>query len=125
MSYTLGIICYGRHEAAAVLIDDGRVVAAAEEERFSRQKFDAEFPTQAIAFCLRQARISAADLVAIGYGFDPRRRLLAKAGYMARHFPASLSLLNGGSALLRRMDRIEQDLRERLDFTGPIYRLNH
>lgn len=125
MSYALGIICYGRHEAAAVLIDGGRVVAAAEEERFSRQKFDPGFPTQAIAFCLRQARISAADLVAIGYGFDPRRRLLAKAGYMARRFPASLALLNGGGTLLRRMDRIEQDIRERLDFTGPIYRLNH
>ena len=43
------------HDSAAVLIDDGRIAAAAQEERFSRQKHDASFPEKAIAYCLEQA----------------------------------------------------------------------
>ncbi|MEO0853059.1 MAG: carbamoyltransferase N-terminal domain-containing protein, partial [Cyanobacteria bacterium J06648_11] len=125
MPYALGIICYGWHEAAAVLVQDGAVIAAAEEERFSRQKFDPSFPEQAIAFCLDRAGISPKDLCAIGYGFDPRRRLVAKALHLARYFPASVQLVTKRGTLLQRMNQIEPELRDRLDFTGKIYRLNH
>ena len=57
----LGLSCY-YHDAAAVLLEDGVLVAAAQEERFSRRKHDPGFPAHAVAFCLRQARLSAADL---------------------------------------------------------------
>ncbi len=57
----LGISCY-YHDGAAALIDDGRIIAAAEEERFSRIKHDSGFPKHAIDFCLNQAKISAAEL---------------------------------------------------------------
>lgn len=57
----LGISCY-YHDAAACLIEDGRIVAAAEEERFSRIKHDSGFPKHAIDFCLSQAKISSKDL---------------------------------------------------------------
>jgi carbamoyltransferase len=46
------------HDSAAALTDDGRIVAAAQEERFTRKKHDASFPQNAIAYCLREARIS-------------------------------------------------------------------
>lgn len=59
--YILGISCY-YHDAAAALLQDGILVAAAEEERFTRVKHDYSFPTQAIDFCLRQAGITAQDL---------------------------------------------------------------
>lgn len=59
--YILGISCF-YHDAAAALLHDGLLVAAAEEERFSRQKHDAGFPHQAIAFCLQTAGITANDL---------------------------------------------------------------
>ncbi|MCA9969641.1 MAG: hypothetical protein KC425_05475 [Anaerolineales bacterium] len=59
--FILGISCY-YHDSAAALLHDGQLVAAAEEERFSRQKHDAGFPHQAIAFCLRQAGITAQEL---------------------------------------------------------------
>lgn len=59
--YILGIACF-YHDAAAALIKDGELVAAAMEERFSRQKHDSSFPTRAIEFCLQQAGITAADL---------------------------------------------------------------
>ena len=57
----LGLSCY-YHDAAAVLLEDGVLVAAAQEERFSRRKHDPGFPAHAVAFCLRQAHLSAADL---------------------------------------------------------------
>ncbi len=57
----LGISCYF-HDAAAALVHDGRLIAAAEEERFTRKKHDYEFPQHAIDFCLRLGGIKAADL---------------------------------------------------------------
>lgn len=67
------------HDPAAALVVDGRVVAAAEEERFSRRKhgkrpvpFSAwELPEQAAAWCLRAAGLDPADLDAVAYSFDP------------------------------------------------------
>jgi carbamoyltransferase len=57
----LGVSCF-YHDAAAALLRDGMLIAAAEEERFSRRKHDFGFPTHAIDFCLRQAGITARDL---------------------------------------------------------------
>jgi carbamoyltransferase len=57
----LGISCYF-HDASSALLRDGQLVAAAEEERFTRKKHDYEFPQHAIDFCLRVGRINAADL---------------------------------------------------------------
>jgi len=57
----LGISAF-YHDSAAALIEDGRIVAAAQEERFSRRRHDARFPSSAIAFCLQFARIKAADI---------------------------------------------------------------
>jgi carbamoyltransferase len=59
--YILGISCF-YHDSAAVLLHDGLLVAAAEEERFSRKKHDYGFPGQAIHFCLEQADITAHEL---------------------------------------------------------------
>ena len=57
----LGVSCF-YHDAAAALLKDGILVAAAEEERFSRVKHDYGFPTHAINFCLRQGGIGRDDL---------------------------------------------------------------
>jgi len=57
----LGISCF-YHDAAAALLVDGALVAASEEERFSRKKHDSDFPRLAIGYCLGTAGISAADL---------------------------------------------------------------
>ncbi len=58
MTAILGVSAF-YHDAAAALVIDGEIVAAAQEERFSRKKHDAGFPTQAIEFCLQQAGLSA------------------------------------------------------------------
>jgi carbamoyltransferase len=57
----LGISAY-YHDSAACLVRDGKIVAAAQEERFTRRKHDHRFPSHAIDFCLRHAGIAAADL---------------------------------------------------------------
>ena len=60
-SKILGISAF-YHDAAAALVVDGNIVAAAQEERFSRCKHDPQFPRKAVAFCLKQARLGEADL---------------------------------------------------------------
>ena len=50
----LGISAF-YHDSAAALIEDGEIVAAAQEERFTRKKHDAGFPAQAVAYCLDQS----------------------------------------------------------------------
>ena len=50
------------HDSAACLVRDGQIVAAAQEERFTRKKFDARFPTNAIRYCLQEGGISLSDL---------------------------------------------------------------
>lgn len=59
------------HDSAAALVQDGRIVAAAHEERFSRVKHDARFPAGAIAYCLNEGRISAAQLDCVCYYDKP------------------------------------------------------
>ena len=59
--YILGISCF-YHDAAAALLKDGHLIAAAEEERFTRIKHDFDFPQNAINFCMEYAGISAMDL---------------------------------------------------------------
>jgi len=59
--YILGFSCYF-HDAASVLLKDGQLIAAAEEERFSRIKHDSSFPKNAIRFCLDQGGIQSSEL---------------------------------------------------------------
>ncbi len=59
--HILGISAY-YHDAAACLVTDGSIVAAAQEERFTRRKHDASFPSNAITWCLAEARIAPRDL---------------------------------------------------------------
>ena len=60
-THILGVSAY-YHDSAACLLRDGEIVAAAQEERFTRKKFDAGFPSHAIRYCLQEGGISLADL---------------------------------------------------------------
>jgi carbamoyltransferase len=66
----LGISAY-YHDSAACLVEDGRIVAAAQEERFTRKKHDSGFPSRAIDFCLRNSGVSASQLDLVGYYEKP------------------------------------------------------
>ena len=68
--YTLGISCY-YHDSAAALIKDGEIVAAAQEERFSRKKHDSRFPKSATLYCLNSQCINLSDVKEIVYYEKP------------------------------------------------------
>ncbi len=70
MTAILGISAY-YHDSAAALIVDGRIVAAAQEERFTRIKHDHRFPTHALAYCLREAGLTAEDIDYVGFYDKP------------------------------------------------------
>ena len=66
----LGLSAY-YHDSAACLVVDGDIVAAAQEERFTRKKHDESFPTNAVAYCLREGGITAADVDLVGFYEKP------------------------------------------------------
>ena len=68
--FVLGISCY-YHDAAAALVKDGEIIAAAQEERFSRRRHDPSFPEQSIHYCLEEGGLEPSDLSAIVYYDNP------------------------------------------------------
>ena len=68
--YSLGISCY-YHDSAAAILKDGSVVAAVEEERFSRKKFDDDFPKMAINWCLKETGITPEQIDSIAFYDKP------------------------------------------------------
>ncbi|MFM9956797.1 MAG: carbamoyltransferase [Phycisphaerales bacterium] len=70
MTSILGISAF-YHDSAAALVVDGRIVAAAQEERFTRIKHDHEFPAQAVAYCLREAGLKPEDVDYVGFYDKP------------------------------------------------------
>jgi carbamoyltransferase len=84
----LGISCF-YHDAAAVLLRDGVVVAAAEEERFTRIKHDHAFPTAAIEFCLRTGGITASQLDHVVFYEKPLLKFVRLLVSTLRRYPRS------------------------------------
>lgn len=85
----LGISAF-YHDSAACLLRDGEIVAAAQEERFTRLKHDARFPEHAAAYCLREGGISAKDLHYVAFYDKPfpkfERLLLTYLGVAPKGF---------------------------------------
>ena len=66
----LGISAF-YHDSAAALVRDGRIVAAAQEERFTRKKHDAGFPVQAVRYCLAEGGVAPGQLDAVAFYDKP------------------------------------------------------
>ena len=96
MTAILGISAY-YHDSAATLVVDGEVVAAAQEERFTRIKHDHGFPSHAIAYCLREAGLTAADLDYVGFYDKPflkfERLLETYLGFVPEGFRSFLKAM--------------------------------
>ena len=86
--YILGISCF-YHDSAASLLKDGEIVAAAQEERFTRTKHDAAFPEHAIRYCLKQAGIGMDDVDYVAYYEKPHLKLERILTIYADNFPRS------------------------------------
>lgn len=83
MGAILGVSAF-YHDSAAAVVVDGRIVAAAQEERFTRRKGDQRFPTNAIAYCLHEAGLRPSDLLAVAYYEKP----ITKFGRLPESFLA-------------------------------------
>src|SRR5688500_13200302 len=73
MAKILGVSAF-YHDSAAALVVDGNIVAAAQEERFTRRKHDPGFPAQAVDYCLREAAIPASALDYVVFYEKPMRK---------------------------------------------------
>ena len=82
----LGLNAFHANSAAAI-VRDGKLIAAAEEERFRRVKHWAGFPTQAIEYCLREAKVDLSDVDHVAVNQDSRANILRKLGYVLSHRP--------------------------------------
>ena len=112
--WILGISAY-YHDSAACLLKDGEIVAAAQEERFTRKKGDASYPAHAVDYCLRAGGISPADLEWVGFYDKPllkfERILETYLGVAPRGFK---SFLMAGPLWIKEKLYTERDLRKAL-----------
>ncbi len=115
MTYVLGISAY-YHDSAAALVVDGQVVAAAQEERFSRIKHDAAFPTLATEYCLNERGIGPDDLSAVAFYERPTWKFgrlvethLASVPNQYRAFESAMSTWLGWK--LSMASKLRQELR--------------
>lgn len=123
--YILGISAY-YHDSAAVLVKDGRVVCAIEEERFSRIKHDNSFPSTAIKWCLKEASISIGNIDCISYYEKPLLKFERVLDMFIQTWPMSLvSFVKNMPELLGEKLNIENTIRTKLKYTGPIAFTHH
>lgn len=122
----IGVNAY-HGDAAACIVRDGVIVAAAEEERFRRVKHWAGFPSQAIRYCLAAAGARLADVDVVALNSDPRANLMRKVGYVAMSRPDPRlvfdRLRNQGKRLT-----VEAELAEAFPgdtFKGRVARVEH
>src|SRR6516165_6912545 len=92
-SIILGINAY-HADAAACIVRNGQLLAAAEEERFRRIKHWAGFPSQAISYCLNEANVDLGDVTHIAVNRSSRANFLRKLSYVAFNRPSPRLLLN-------------------------------
>src|SRR3989344_2326227 len=123
--YILGICCY-YHDAAACLIKDGKLVAAAEEERFTRKKHDPNFPINSINFCLEKANISSKDLIYIGFYEKPLVKFERMLSQHLEMFPYSFwSFYNSIPSWLIEKLRVPKTLKRKIKYKGNVLFVDH
>jgi carbamoyltransferase len=122
----LGISCY-YHDSAAALLIDGKVMAAAEEERFSRIKHDSNYPQNAIEFCLKYANIAAGDLNYVVFYEKPFLKVDRVINNFLETVPnASTSFVHAAKTLIKSKLWIKEKIAKSLNIeTDKILFANH
>jgi len=105
----IGINAYHGDAAAAIFVD-GKLFAAIEEERFTRIKHWGGFPSQSIAFCLKEAGVSFKDVDYYAIGRDPRAKFIKKLFYLISHPSGNVSALKDRILNSRKVASIEKEL---------------
>ena len=121
----LGVSCY-YHDSAAAIMQGGRIVAAAQEERFDRVKYSQVFPINAINFCLQQAGLTMHDVDAVGFYEKPFLKFSRVLIGHLRSYPFSLpNFLSMMPAWLDDRLSFPVTLRNRMDYRGDVFFMKH
>jgi len=125
MTYILGISAF-YHDSAACLVKDGKIIAAAQEERFTRKKHDDSFPTQAVTYCLNEAGITMADVTHVAFYEKPfikfERLLLTYLTYAPQGMS---SFLKAMPVWLKEKIFIKTVIQQKLGYQGEIFFSEH
>ena len=115
----IGISCFF-HDAACCLLKDGVLVAAVEEERFSRNKHDAGIPKRAFNYCLEEGRLTIDQIDCVVYYEEPAKKLARQIWMMLPGLPSE-------KKVLARLDprRPKREIRDVLGFDGRIEYVGH
>lgn len=123
--YILGISCY-YHDASAALIKDGVIVAAAEEERFTREKHDSSFPINAINFCLEKAGISIDDVDYVGFYEKPMLKFERVLYQHIHSFPLSFkTFVSSLPSWVNQKLRVMRPIRKKLKYKKDVMFIEH
>src|SRR5437899_1434466 len=123
--HILGISAF-YHDSAACLLQDGEIVAAAQEERFSRKKGDASFPARAVEACLRAGGITAGDLTYVGFYDKPLLKFERILSTYLGVAPRGLrSFFLAAPVWLKDKLYMDRQLRAALGYSGEILYAEH
>jgi carbamoyltransferase len=123
--HVLGISAF-YHDSAACLLRDGVIVAAAQEERFTRKKGDASFPKHAVEYCLREGGITVADLDYVGFYDKPLlkfERILET--YLATAPKGIKQFVKAGPLWMKEKLFTDREIRDALGYKGPLLYAEH
>lgn len=116
----LGLSCF-YHDSAACILVDGKLIAAAQEERFTRIKHDAAYPDKAIAYCLKEAGITGKDLDLVAFYDKPFLKFERILETHLAFAPKGLrAFLEAVPVWIKQKLWIKETLREKLGFEGKI-----
>jgi len=123
--YVLGLSCF-YHDSSAALLKDGKIVAAAQEERFTRKKHDTSFPINAIEYCLKSQKIDIDDIDYVGFYEKPLLKFERVLYQYLETFPWSyrnfLSLL---PSWFNEKLRIMKSIRKKLKYKKDVLFVEH
>lgn len=123
--YILGISAF-YHDSAAAIIKNGKVIAAAEEERFSRVKHSFQFPFSAIEFCLSEAGITINDISYVAYYEKTLLRFERVLDMFIKAYPFTYKpFIRGIPEWINEKIKVEQKIRKKLKFGKKIFYIPH
>ena len=123
--YILGVGCY-YHDSSAALLKDGIIVAAVQEERFTRKKHDTSFPINSINYCLKSQKITINNIDYIGFYEKPFLKFERVLSQHLHIFPLSFkTFLSSMPSWINEKLRIIRKIRKELKYKKDIFFVEH